>query len=86
VSPIVGAPATPPVPAAPTPATGVIGSTVVPLLTQIGVPAQLLNLAPQMPAVAAPIAAPAVTPVLPVAPAAQSSAAVNPLALLTALP
>lgn len=86
VSPILGAPATPPVPAAPTPATGVIGSTVVPLLTQIGVPAQLLNLAPQMPAVAAPIAAPAVTPVLPVAPAAQSSAAVNPLALLTALP
>lgn len=118
VSPIVGAPATPPVPAAPTPATGLIGSTVVPLLTQIGVPAQLVNLAPQMPAlgnsaaVAAPLApvtaaaplaplapvapiAPAIAPaapiapiapIAPVAPVAPSSAAVDPLAMLTALP
>lgn len=96
VSPIVGAPATPPVPAAPMPATpaptGVIGSTVVPLLTQIGVPAQLVNLAPQMPLlgnaaapVTAPVApvAPAVTPVAPVAPGA---APLNPLPLLNALP
>ena len=93
VSPIPGAPATPPVPAAPVPApTGVIGSTVVPLLTQIGIPAQLANLAPVATA-AAPAVAP-VTPVSPIAPVAPvapvvpvaPAAAVNPIPLLNALP
>ncbi len=91
VSPIPGAPATPPVPAAPVPApTGVIGSTVVPLLTQIGIPAQLANLAPVATA-AAPAVAP-VTPVSPIAPVAAPvapvapAAAVNPIPLLNALP
>ncbi len=90
VSPIPGAPATPPVPASPVPApTGVIGSTVVPLLTQIGIPAQLANLAPVATA-AAPAVAP-VTPVSPIAPVAPvapvaAAAAVNPIPLLNALP
>ena len=72
VSPIQGAPATPPVPAPAVAPTG-IGSTLVPLLNQIGVPAQLVNLAPQMPFLgntvgavpAAPAAAAAVAPVAP---------------------
>lgn len=92
VSPIPGAPATAPVPAAPAP-TGVIGSTVVPLLTQIGVPAQLVNLAPQMPllgAAATPVAPVApiapVAPVAPVTPVSPGTAPLNPLPLLTALP
>lgn len=88
VSPIVGAPATPPVPA-PAAAPLGIGSTVVPLLNQMGVPAQLINLAPQMPllgnSVAAPavspIAAPAVAPVAPIAaPAVAPLPAVGPVA------
>jgi hypothetical protein len=89
VSPIPGAPALPPVPAAPVPApTGVIGSTVVPLLTQIGIPAQLANLAPV--AAAAPAVAP-VTPVAPIAPLTPVApvapgAALNPIPLLNALP
>ena len=88
VSPIQGAPATPPVPA-PVAAPMGIGSTVVPLLTQMGVPAQLVNLAPQMPSlgtgiapVAAPVA-PAVAPIAPavaVAPVAPVAPAVAPVA------
>lgn len=96
VSPIQGAPATPPVPT-PSAAQPGIGSTVVPLLTQIGVPAQLVNLAPQVPFIgnAAP-ATPAVAAVAPIAPVAATAAApvaavpgsagINPLAMLTALP
>ena len=88
VSPIVGAPATPPVPA-PMVAPMGVGSTVVPLLNQIGIPAQLVNLAPQMPFLGntvgavpavAPVA-PALTPVTPVAPAVVPVApAVAPIA------
>jgi hypothetical protein len=92
VSPIQGAPATPPVPA-PAAAPLGIGSTVVPLLTQIGIPAQLVNLAPQLPALgtgippaAAPAAqlapiAPALAPVAP-APAVAPVAPVAPAAPL----
>lgn len=101
VSPIQGAPATPPVATAPAPAATGIGSTVVPLLTQIGIPAQLVNLAPQMPFLgnsaavapaAAPIApavapiAPAVMPLAPVAPVAPVAPAAAPIPLLNALP
>ena len=87
-----GRTATPPVPAAPVPApTGVIGSTVVPLLTQIGIPAQLANprrsprrpLRPSRPSRRfRPSPGGPRRPVVPVAPAA----AVNPIPLLNALP
>lgn len=84
VSPIVGAPATPPVPALPAAAPMGIGSTVVPLLNQIGVPAQLVNLAPQMPFLGNSVAAPAVAPiapaVTPLAPLATPLAPVAPIA------
>ena len=79
VSPIQGAPATPPVPA-PAAAPMGIGSTVVPLLTQIGIPAQLVNLAPQMPYIGnsvAPVAAPA-APIAQLAPIAPAVAPVAP--------
>ena len=81
VSPIQGAPATPPVPL-PASAPMGIGSTVVPLLTQIGVPAQLVNLAPQMPFLGngvAPVAT-AVSPISPIAPIAAPVAPLAPVA------
>jgi hypothetical protein len=78
VSPIVGAPATPPVPA-PAAAPMGIGSTVVPLLTQIGIPAQLVNLAPQLPALGTGIT-PAATPLAPAAAPIAPAVAVAPVA------
>lgn len=91
VSPIDVGPSTaiaPTAPATPVTPTGP-AQTLVPLLNQLGVPANLVNLAPTnlLPigtATPAPVAAPA--PVAPVAPAAPAAAAINPLPLLTALP
>ena len=98
VSPIPGAPGTEPLPATPaTPATAPAGpgQTLVPLLNQLGVPANLVNLAPaNMPF---PIQtgnqvgispAPPAAPVAPaaMAPAIPTAGGINPLPLLTALP
>ena len=101
VSPIEGAPGTAPVPGAPvTPATAPVGpgSTLVPLLTQFGIPANLINLGPsempfpiqigdQLGISPAPPAAPVTMPVGagPLAPAPPIGV-INPLPLLDALP
>jgi hypothetical protein len=77
VSPIPGAPATPPV-ADPTLAAPGMGTGLVPLLNELGVPANLINLAPSQlpfPLGNAPVAAPSV----PLAPVAQPAAPVVPL-------
>lgn len=64
-------------PVAPAPQPG-IGATVVPLLNQIGVPAQLANLVPQnLPLISSP---PAVNPAFPVAPVAAPIAPIAPAA------
>lgn len=97
VSPIPGAPATPPVPEA---APVGPGATLVPLLNQLGVPANLANLTPssmpfpiaigdQLGIGPAPQAEPVMmppAPVAPVAPAPPTGGAVSPLPLLNALP
>lgn len=98
VSPIAGAPATAPV-ADPTAAFPVgPGSTLLPLLNQLGVPANLANLTPSsMPfpiqigdslgIAPAPQAPPVTGPLTaPVAPALPSGGAVSPMPLLNALP
>lgn len=103
VSPIAGAPGTAPAtapvadPAAALPVGP--GSTLVPLLNQLGVPANLANLTPsQMPfpiqigdqlgIAPAPPAAPVTGPIAtaPIAPAPPTGGAVSPLPLLDALP
>ncbi len=100
VSPIQGAPgvlpapAVPLAPAAPVAAPALPGQTLVPLLNQLGVPANLVGLAPAglglLPAAPlAPVSAPLVAPAAPlVAPAAPLGAAapVNAVPLLNALP
>ena len=101
VSPIQGAPGTAPLPGAPvTPATAPVGpgSTLVPLLTQFGIPANLVNLGPsempfpiqigdQLGISPAPPAAPVTMPAFPapLAPAAPSGG-LSPFPLLDALP
>jgi len=99
VSPIPGAPGTEPLPATPATAPAGPGQTLVPLLNQLGVPANLVNLAPanlpfpiqtgsQVGVIPALPAAPVTMPVAPapMAPAIPTAGGINPLPLLTALP
>jgi hypothetical protein len=98
VSPIPGAPGVPVAPLPVAPATAPIGTapTLGPLLSQFGVPANLVGLAPvDLPIIGsqsgsypvapmAPVAAP--MPVAPVTPALPAAGALNPLPLLNGLP
>lgn len=84
VSPIEGVPPAPSAAVPVAPASGPIGlgSTLVPLLNQLGVPASLANLTPATAPAAVPAAVPAAAPL----PGSAPAGVVMPLSALSALP